>query len=186
MKEIYKAITSQQLSIDKVDKKLNFIIVRMKDLNEQFSKEFVETLVDNATRYYVNYKSGKARKNYQLVSRLTDSVKGLLYGNIESYAATSDLNVNPLRQIVRTGGQKIQVNAQANTALYTELLKQLGLAQITLQRETPLVQVIDNPVLPLKNEKKSRLMTGILFAFIGFLITSGLLLLLRWIKSSGI
>ena len=181
-KEIYKSIVLQQLSIDKVDKKLSFIVVKMKDVNELFAKEFVETLVDNATKYYVDYKSSKSRKNFQLINRLTDSVRHLLYGNIESYAASSDLNVNPLRQVVRTSGQKIQVNAQANTALYTELLKQLGLAQISLQKETPLVQIIDSPVLPLFNEKKGRLFMGIVFAFFGTSIIAFYLLIRSWIK----
>jgi hypothetical protein len=156
----------------------------MKDENEVFAKDFVEILVNNASKYYIEYKSRKASKNYQLINRLTDSVRGMLYGNIESYATTNDLNVNPLRQIVRTGSQRIQVNAQANTALYTELLKQLGVSQITLQKETPLVQIIDQPVLPLKKEKKGKLLTGIIFSILGTFLVTTYLLLSRWVKST--
>ena len=154
----------------------------MKDVNEVYAKDFVEQLVKIASNYFIEYKSQKARKNLQLVTRLTDSVKGLLYGNIENYASSNDLNVNPLRQVLRTGSQKIQVNAQANTALYTELLKQLGLAQLTVQKETPLIQIIDRPMLPLKKEKPGRLLTGIIFAFLGGALTAAFLLLKRWIK----
>lgn len=184
MKAVCKGILDAQLTIEKKDKKLNYVIARMKDVNELYAKDFIETLVKNATNYFVDYKSQKARKNLQLIAHLTDSVKGLLYGNIENYASSTDLNVNPLRQVVRTGGQKIQVNAQANTALYTELLKQLGLAQLTVQKETPLIQIIDSPMLPLKKEKPGRLMMGIVFAFLGGIFTIFMLIIRKWLKTA--
>ena len=152
--------------------------------NELYAKVFVECLVRNATNYFVNYKSEKARKNLQLITHLTDSVKGLLYGNIENYASANDLNVNPLKQVMRTGSQKIQLNAQANTALYTELLKQLGLAQLTVQKETPLIQIIDTPILPLTKVKPGRLFTGIIFSFLGCFITALFLLIKQWLRNA--
>ena len=182
MKAVIKFILLDQLSINKMDKKLNYIKVEMKDVNEQFAKDFVEILMENASAYYIQYKSKKSRKNYELVYKLTDSVRGLLYGNLEQYASRVDLNLNPLREVAKTGSQKIQLNAQANTALYTELLKQLGLSQIALQKETPLIQVIDQPMLPLKRKKPGRLLMGIIFAFVGGGLFVTYLLLRRWIR----
>jgi capsule polysaccharide export protein KpsE/RkpR len=144
----------------------------MKDVNEDFSKLFVETLVNNTVKYYADYKTKRAQRNYDLIKHQVDSIKRSLLGNIETIAETNDLNVNPIKQKVRASSQKTQVDASANAALYQELLKQMGLAQITLNRETPLIQIIDKPVLPLLNEKPSRLITGIVFAIIGgFLIS---------------
>ena len=182
MKATIKNIIDGQLSISKIDKKLNYIKVEMKDVNEVFAKDFVKILMDNASAFYINYKSKRSRTNFNLIYRLTDSVRGLLYGNIEQYASKADLNLNPLRQIAKTGSQKIQVNAQANTALYTELLKQLGLAQISLQKVTPLIQVIDEPMLPLKKKKPGRLLMGIVFAFVGGGLFVIYLLLRKWIR----
>jgi hypothetical protein len=184
LKAVYKKIILDQLDISKKDKKLNYITVKVKDVNEEFSRRFVTILIDNASRYYVEYKSKKARKNYELVSRLTDSVKALVYGNITSYAVSNDLNVNPIRQVVRANTQRIQLNTQANSALYTELLKQLGISQITLLKETPLIQIIDEPSLPLKKEKPGRLLTGIVFSIIGAILTVLYLLFSRWIRTN--
>ena len=53
----------------------------------------------------------------------------------------------------------------------TELVKQSEMAKVTLRKETPLIQVIDQPILPLKKEKfgkaKGIVMGGFL---VGFLI----------------
>ena len=38
---------------------------------------------------------------------------------------------------------------QANQAFYVQMIQNLESAKITLRKETPLVQVIDRPILPL-------------------------------------
>ena len=53
---------------------------------------------------------------------------------------------------------------------YGEIMKNLELAKLNLLKETPLVQVIDRPVLPLKKEKKGRLMGLIVWGFVSFIL----------------
>lgn len=159
------------LEIQKVDKKSDIISVRFKDQDELFAKIFVEELVNNVILYYTEYKVKKTRQNVAILQHQTDSVRNLINGNIVDIAVSSDLNVNPTRQIVRTGIQRKQIDAQVNGALYTELIKNLELSKLTLRKETPLVQIIDSPMLPLEKKKKGRLMTGIVFAFLGCFVT---------------
>ncbi|MEI2707421.1 MAG: Wzz/FepE/Etk N-terminal domain-containing protein [Chitinophagaceae bacterium] len=169
--EVIKTLLKDKLSIQRRDKKLSYIDLSFKDNNEVFAKDFAMLLTSNAASYYVDYKSKKARKNFELLNSQCDSIRNLLFGNIEQIAESNDLNVNPLKQAVKTTSQKVQVNASANGALYTELLKQLGLARVNLLRETPLIQIVDSPILPLKKEKPGRLLMGILFSFIGGIVT---------------
>ena len=65
-------------------------------------------------------------------------------------------------------------DVQANTAILTELVKQTELAKVTLRKETPLIQVIDRPILPLKKEKfekaKGLVMGGLLAEFLIVLV----------------
>ena len=59
---------------------------------------------------------------------------------------------------------------QANTAILTQIVAQLELAKVNLRKETPLIQVIDQPILPLEKEKVGRLKSLILGGFLaGFL-----------------
>jgi uncharacterized protein involved in exopolysaccharide biosynthesis len=47
---------------------------------------------------------------------------------------------------------------------------QLELAKVSLRKETPLIQVIDQPILPLKREKLDKLISLVLGGFLaGFL-----------------
>jgi uncharacterized protein involved in exopolysaccharide biosynthesis len=51
----------------------------------------------------------------------------------------------------------------------TEIVKQLALAKVTFRKETPLIQVIDAPILPLEKKRfgkaKGILMGGFLAGF---------------------
>lgn len=144
---------SKSLEIEKIDKRADIISVKLKNEDELFAKTFVEQLVNNVIQYYTDYKIKKTRQNVAILQRQTDSVRNLVNGNIVDIAVSNDLNVNPTRQILRTGIQRKQVDAQVNGALYTELVKNLELSKLTLRKETPLIQIIDTPMLPLEKRK---------------------------------
>ena len=164
--KVYEGIVKTELKIRKRDKKVDLIDVVIESGNEYFSKRFVEILTNNAIRYYTEYKIKKSSQNVAILQKQTDSVKTMLFGNITEVAQMNDINVNPLRQIVKTGVQRKQIDVQANSILYAELLKNLELSKLSLRKETPLIQIIDQPSLPLKKIKPGRLLTGIIFAVV--------------------
>jgi uncharacterized protein involved in exopolysaccharide biosynthesis len=88
-----------------------------------------------------------------------DSLRNLLGIAITATASQADLtfNLNPAYQVQRSGSQKSQIQATVLGTAYGEVVKNLELAKITLQKQTPLYQVIDEPSLPLKMETKSKL-----------------------------
>ena len=49
--------------------------------------------------------------------------------------------------------QKALVDVQANGAIYQQIVTQLELAKVTHRNNTPLIQIIDKPVLPLENSR---------------------------------
>ena len=107
-----------------------------------------------------------------------DSLRNLLGGAITSAAAQTDVtfNLNPAYQVQRSSSQKDQVQATILAAAYGEVVKNLELAKIALQKETPLYQILDEPQLPLVMEKPSKLICLILGGFLGgFLICAFLI-----------
>lgn len=174
---------SQYLDIQRIDKRSDIISVKMKNEDEFFAKTFAETLVNTVIQYYTDYKVKKIRQNVVILQHQTDSIRNLINGNIVDIAVSSDLNVNPMRQIGRTGIQRKQVDAQVNGALYTELVKNLELSKLTLRKETPLIQIIDVPMFPLEKKKMGRLKGAVIFGFAGFMITMIFLTLKRIFSS---
>lgn len=171
------------LVIEKKDKKLNFILLTFDDKNEIFAKLFVEKLASNAIAFFTEYKTKKATNNLHLLENQCDSLRGLLHQNLNGVAEISDLNVNPLKQIIKSDVQKKQIDVQTSTVMYSELLKQYALAKVSLQKETPLIQIIDSPVLPLKKVNLGKLATAIISGILGFVLIL-IYYLMRWFINS--
>jgi uncharacterized protein involved in exopolysaccharide biosynthesis len=102
--------------------------------------------------------------NMAILQKQTDSIRGELNSAITGVAVSNDntFNLNPALNIRRAPTARRQVDVQANTTILTELVKQTELAKVTLRKETPLIQILDSPIFPLKKDKVGKL-KGIVF-----------------------
>ncbi len=154
------------------EKKSSILCIEVKSTNELFSKGFAESLAQEISSYYVEIKSKKARQNMEILQRQTDSIRAVLNGSIVSVATAVDntFGLNPAMQVQKATISKKQFDVQANTAILTQLITNLEMAKVSLRKETPLIQVIDRPILPLKKDKVGKLKSLILGSFLaGFL-----------------
>ena len=165
-------IEKEHLSIMQKDKKVTILSIEVTSENELFSKIFCESIAKETSNFYIETKSKKSKINVNVLQRQTDSVRNALNGAITGVANETDnvYNLNPAFNIKGAPSKKKQIDVQANTAILTNLVVQLELAKITLRKETPLIQLIDRPILPLKKEKFGKLKSIILGGFLaGFL-----------------
>ncbi len=180
LQKIHKSlIDKDHLSIMQKDKKVTILSIEVTSEDEQFSKIFCESIARETSDFYIETKSKKARLNANVLQKQLDSVRSELNGAITGVAAEADnvYNLNPAFNIKGAPSKKKQIDVQANTALLTNLVVQLELAKITLRKETPLIQLIDRPMLPLSKEKFGKLNSLFLGGFLaGFLTVLYLIL----------
>ncbi len=176
MGKMYEDLSKTSLTVAQKDKKISIISIDVKSENEAFAKAFSETLAKQVSDFYVDTKSKKARMNMAILQKQTDSIRAELNGAITGVAVANDntFMLNPALNVNRTPSAKRQVDVQANTAILTELVKQTELAKVTLRKETPLIQVIDRPILPLPKEQfgkaKGIVLGGLLAGFLTVLV----------------
>jgi hypothetical protein len=168
---IYTNLSGNGLIIGQKDKKVAIISIDVSSSNELFSKYLAEALVKEVSDFYIDTKSKKSRENMDVLERQTDSIRRELNGAITGVAVANDntFGLNPAMNVRRAPSARRQVDVQANTAILTELVKQSELAKVTLRKETPLIQIIDKPILPLPKERfgkaKGIIMGGFLAGF---------------------
>jgi len=170
---IYANLSKSALSVAQKDKKVSIISIDVSSESELFSKYFCEALAKEVSDFYIDTKSKKSRENMMILERQTDSIRRELNGAITGVAVANDntFNLNPALNVRRTPSARRQVDVQANTAILTELVKQTELAKVSLRKETPLIQVIDKPILPLAKERLGKAKGVIIGGFIaGFLV----------------
>lgn len=181
---MYTNLSKTGLSVGQKDKKIAIITIDVNSTNELFAKYFTEALVKRVSDFYIDTKSKKARMNMAILQRQTDSIRGELNGAITGVAVANDntFMLNPALNVRRAPSARRQVDVQANTAILTELVKQSELAKVTLRKETPLIQVIDQPILPLKKEKFGKAKGIVLGGFLAGFLTVLVLIVRRLLK----
>jgi uncharacterized protein involved in exopolysaccharide biosynthesis len=185
LKEISNELIKENLIIVQKDKKVSIISVTVKTESELFSKFFCEQLLKETSDFYIETKSKKSRLNVEILQKQADSIRAELNGAITSVAEASDnvYNLNPAYNVKKTPGTRRQVDVQANTAILTQLVAQLELSKVSLRKETPLVQIIDSPILPLENEKFSRLKSFILSGILTGILSMLFLIFKKYYKN---
>jgi len=181
----YGLILKKNLSVEKVDKDLSIITVKVESKNELFSKYFTEILVKTVSDFYIDTKTKKSAQNVKVLQKLTDSVRSELNLAITGVASTSDVNpnANPALQILKVPSQHHQVDVEANGAMLSEVVKNLELAKISLRKETPFIQVIDRPILPLESKEVKKTTAFIVGGIIGGLLMMILLVFRKQYKN---
>lgn len=168
---VVKDIRKDMLTVSKAEKGRGQIQVETKSYKEQFSKAFTETLVQNVSDFYIETRTKKSKENINVLQFQVDSVRKELNEAIKDVAISTDFNLNPARQNLRVGSSQRQVDVQANEAILKELVKNLELAKVSFRKESPLIQIIDSPILPLDRDRfttKKGIILGAIIA--GFLI----------------
>ena len=170
---MFESLTKENIVIAQKDKKVSIFSLSVKTESELFSKLFCEQLLKETSDFYIETKSKKSRLNVDILQHQADSIRAELNSAITGVATASDnvYNLNPALNVKRAPSTRRQVDVQANTAILTQLVAQLELSKVSLRKETPLVQLIDRPILPLEKDKVSRLKSLVLGGFLaGFLI----------------
>lgn len=152
---IIKKILEKELVIAKPDKKLGFFELAVSTRSELLSLVFCERLLKVATDFYIEAKTKRLTANVERLQRKADS---LLYAlNRKTYSAADAnrqlLDVNPVYAVPEVSAEITSRDKVMQGTIYAEIVKNLEISKTSLIQETPTVQIVDAPVLPLKDDK---------------------------------
>lgn len=175
-------LVKKNLKIEKPDKKLTFISVACINKDELFAKAFVEELVKQATDFYVDTKTKRNKVNVDRLQLQADSIENELNRKTYSAARVQDLNANPARQIASVGTELALRDKMVLQTMFAEVVKNLELAKIAMAQESPIIQIVDRPILPLEKRKFGKLKGLVFGGFVGGILTIMFLVFRRGLK----
>ncbi|NDP22178.1 MAG: lipopolysaccharide biosynthesis protein [Paludibacter sp.] len=144
---------SRSLSVVRKDKKVSIVNVDFVSLSEVFSKLFVEQLMEQTYIFYKQTKTAQSKANVDMMQHTADSVKTLYEKALYKGAGISQININQALQFAAVPRIKQERDAQLYGTVYAEVLKNLETLKLDMARETPILQMIDTPIYPLKKDK---------------------------------
>lgn len=160
-------VKSGSLSVARKDKKIGVVNVNFTSMDELFSKLFVEKLMSETYQFYKDTRTSQTKANVDMMQATADSIKQLYESALYRSASYSQINLNAAIQTAAVPKIKQEYNVQLYATIYTEVLKNLETLKLDLARQTPLVQIIDTPRLPLEKDRLGKTKGTFLGGLIG-------------------
>lgn len=178
---IEKIIKTDQLLVEKPEKKSSFLSLKVQMRDEKLSKLFAEKLVKNATERYIETKIKRQSTNVQKLQKISDSILNEL-NSITSVAASNQEQIIDLNPGMRKKTVNYEISARNKSvllAVHGEVIKNLEIAKMSLTQETPTIQIVDSPIYPLETDKKNKIFLLIKFFVFALVFFSALIIALR-------
>ena len=164
---IWKSIIKDKLVVELQSDEANIINLSYVSVNEEFAKVFVETLIEQMSKMYITHHTAQAINTLDFLTSRADSVFKELEITEQEFAKVKDINQRIIKASGRLKELQLMRNVEVLSTMYLEIVKNLEISKLTLLNQTPIIQIIDKPILPLKSEKKSKTVFGLLGAFLG-------------------
>ncbi len=164
---VWKDIIKNKLFVELESDEANIITLSYLSVNDEFAKGFVESLIGEMRKMYISHQTAQANNTLGFLQNRADSVFSELELAEEDFARIKDINQRIVKASGRLKELQLMRRVEVLNAMYLEIVKNLELSKITLLNQTPIINIIDKPVLPLEEEKISKTLAGLLGGFLG-------------------
>jgi uncharacterized protein involved in exopolysaccharide biosynthesis len=174
---------SKKISADKANKQASLLLLSYSSIDQNLSKLMAEELIKSVSDIYIKRKTDKSRKTLTDIQQRADSVKRELSSTDFQLAKTRDVSRRLIMAVGSVNEAKLSRDQSILSIMYGEIVKNLELTKMTIANQTPLIAVIDTPILPLQKEVKLTKKIGLVVGFIiGYFLSSLIIILLDGYK----
>jgi len=154
---IFNRILDKELSVNKPDKKLGFYTIDLETRDELLSKLLSHEILKTTTKFYIEGKIGRLKKNVERLQTRVDSLGRIL--NAKTYdAAIADvenqIDVNLALAQPMANSEIKSKDKTISSLIYGELLKNLEVLKTSLIQETPSILIVDDMLIPKREQLK--------------------------------
>jgi uncharacterized protein involved in exopolysaccharide biosynthesis len=141
----------------------------------EIAAEVAHQVVLFLTDYIKAYRTGKAADNVAFIEGRYEESRQRFEEAQERLARFRDENRGQLTELARTREQRLQSEYDLTFNLYNSMAERLEEARITLQEETPVVNVIEPAAVPDRRSSPRRPIIMMVFAMLGGIIGVGII-----------
>ena len=155
-----------------IDKKTGLLTVTVKMPDPVVATLVTKYSMDYLTNYITNYRTEKAKKDLDFLAERLDAAKGKYYNNQAKKAQYSDQNQLSMMKLQSADLQRERIESEykISSSFYNTLLQKYEEAKLKIQQETPVIKVLDPPVVPNKKSEPKKAIIAIISTFLGGII----------------
>lgn len=156
---------SSHISVS-IDKKTFIIKVSASAQDPGIAQTLAEAVCDKLQKYVTDYRTEKARHDLEYYEQLYSDAKDEYYAAQQNYARYIDANQGVILHRVRIEQERLQNEMNLKYQLYNQMAQQVQVSKAQVQKETPVVAVIQEPLFPYTKSKPSTIKTVFIFTFL--------------------
>ena len=164
--------------------KANILDLSFESLNAELAKNFTEIVIDEMSEMYIDYQTEKSRNTLNNLYNRSDSIFKDLKISERNFAKVKDNNMRVMTASGRLEELQYMREVEILQAVYLELRKNIELSHMSVLNETPLIQIVDKPVLPLENINRSTLFWIVIFSFLGVFTVCFIIILRKLVRDA--
>ena len=155
---------SERITVS-VDKKTGVTTLSVTMQDACISACLTDTVVRRLQDYVTEYRTNKARQDYQFQEKLFERKKKEYEKAQENYAKFADANKNIILLSYRAEQERLENEMRLAYQVYTSVAQQLQMAEAKVQEITPVYTIIEPSTIPIKPSKprKALMLIGIVF-----------------------
>lgn len=164
--DICRGIANSMICL--IDKKTSEITISFKDQDPMVAAIMADTLQHRLQNYITEYRTKKARVDYEYYKKMTTESK-LQYEKAQrNYASFADSHSELSLQSYKSKEEQLENEMQLQYNVYNQMSAQMKAAEAKIQERTPAFTVIQNAYMPVKPSNR-RSMKVFVFLFLGVL-----------------
>lgn len=155
---------SERINVS-VDKKTGVTTLSVTMQDARISACLTDTVVRRLQDYITEYRTTKARQDFQFQEKLFERKKKEYEKAQENYAKFADANKNIILLSYRAEQERLENEMRLAYQVYTSVAQQLQMAEAKVQEITPVYTIIEPATIPIKASKprKTLMLLGIVF-----------------------
>lgn len=154
------------------DKKTDIITINVMDHDPLVAAIVVDTIQSRLQQYIIDYRTKKARNDYEYYSKLLKTARDEYEESRREYIAFADSHKGVTQRSYMLTDEYLESEMEQKYKIMTQLQVQVNTCIAKIQESTPAFVVIQQSYVPFKASSMSRSQMVILAGFIGFLIGS--------------
>lgn len=140
--------------------------------NPELSIKLTNIIFDNLSSFYIEKAIEKQKITYDVLNEKNDSILNLLVKKETELAFLEDRQQGLWRNKDNLKKKLLNNDIRKLAIMYSEITKNLEVADFTLKNKTPFIQAIDRPILPIGGVRSGLIKSLILGGILGFILGS--------------
>ncbi len=155
------------------DDKTGILSMSINSVREELSIGLMKAIYEELSNFYINKSVESKRKTYENIKFKVDSLRSRYQQLSLTLARLEDQSYGILDKANLVRSNDLRTESQITILAYGEAVKNMELSDFQLRNATPVFQLIDNAIPPIKPDKSSKIKAILIGGFLGGFLSLG-------------